>query len=95
MSSQKYWEDDLQISDGSDSCSDNIEEEILSKSECEQFFREEVRDWLDRHGKDLFSDGMPIPKLVKTNPVNTPYKPPFKKQKAEHKLNETQEIKKF
>lgn len=93
--SQKGWEvyDDL-ISSEDDSNSIDIEEEVLSKSECERFFREEVRDWLDRHGKDLFGDGMPIPQLVKKS-VNTPYKPPYKKQKAEHRLNETQEIKKL
>lgn len=96
MSSQKYWEEDVQISDGSDDHSESVdhEEEILTKLECEQYFREEVRDWLDKHGKDLFGDGMPIPKLTKTNNINTPYKPPYKKQKAMY-LNETQEIKKF
>jgi len=52
MASQKYWEDDVQISDGSGSISIDYdqEEEVLSKAECEVFFREEVRAWLDENG---------------------------------------------
>jgi len=44
MSSQKYWEDDVQISDGSNSLSfdGDQEEEVLSKAECEVFFRERL-----------------------------------------------------
>jgi len=45
---------------------------------------------LDENGPNLFGTGMPIPKLVRTDvassnrssTVNTPYKPPYKKQKA-------------
>jgi len=90
--SQKYWEDDVQISDGSGSISIDYdqEEEVLSKAECEVFFREEVRAWLDENGSALFGTGMPIPKLVRTDvkssnstpSKNTPYKPPYKKQRA-------------
>jgi len=94
MASQKYWEDDEQISDGEGSISiDNAsEEEVLSKAECEVFFREEVRAWLDENGSNLFGTGMPIPKLVRTDlnrsgtvgtpSKNAPYKPPYKKQRA-------------
>jgi len=92
MASQKYWEDDVQISDGSGSISIDYdqEEEVLSKAECEVFFREEVRAWLDENGSALFGTGMPIPKLVRTDvkssnstpSKNTPYKPPYKKQRA-------------
>jgi len=102
MSSQKYWEDDVQISDGSNSLSfdGDQEEEVLSKAECEIFFREEVRAWLDENGPNLFGTGMPIPKLVRTDlnrsstvstpSKNAPYKPPYKKQKAEVDLNTTE-----
>jgi len=41
--------------------------EVLSKAECEVFFREEVRAWLDENGSALFGTGMPIPKLVRTD----------------------------
>lgn len=89
MSSQKYWEDDVQISDGSNSISIDCdqEDEVLSKAECELFFREEVRTWLDEHGKDLFGSGLPIPHVVKADVTKTPYKPPYKKQKASGLLN--------
>jgi len=79
----KVLEDDVQISDGSNSLSfdGDQEEEVLSKAECEVFFREEVRAWLDENGPNLFGTGMPIPKLVRTDvassnrssTVNTPY----------------------
>lgn len=92
MASQKYWEDDEQISDGEGSLSidPDSEEEVLSKAECEVFFREEVRAWLDENGSNLFGTGMPIPKLIRTDvkssvgtsSKNTPYKPPYKKQHA-------------
>lgn len=90
MASQKYWEDDVQVSDGSGSVSIDCdqEEEILSKAECELFFREEVRAWLDDNGKDLFGNGLPIPHVIKTDVTKTPYKPPYKKQKAGLLTNE-------
>lgn len=83
MASQKHWEDDLQVTDSEGSISIDNEEEVLTKIECEFIFRDEVRQWLDEHGKDLFGNGLPIPSLVKSNAVNTPYKPPFKRQKAD------------
>jgi len=51
MASQKYWEDDVQISDGSGSISIDYdqEEEVLSKAECEVFlFRERLERGLMR-----------------------------------------------
>jgi len=82
MASQKHWEDDVQVTDSEGSISMDNEDEVLTKIECEFIFRDEVRKWLDEHGKDLFGSGLPIPSVVKTNAVNTPYKPPYKKQKA-------------
>jgi len=82
--SQKHWEDELGTNLDSESITEESfdEPDILSKDECERFFREEVKDWLDLNGKELFGNGMPIPHLVRSNVTNTPYKPPYKKQKT-------------